>query len=274
MLYRNLTRTFLNTTEKTLETRSIEGTPLSFVMTTTDTFYLVSRHRFATRYFYFATPSTGSRTLTVQYLSGESGTWTAVEDLIDETIGFTQSGFISWAIPDENAPDWLYTKAASPITALASEELYYLRIKVSGNCSAGTSLQAVLNLFSNDTMLAVFYPELVSDTRWLPSGQTNFVPQHNAAKNLVVTRLIQKKVIQGEQHIIDISELHAAACHACAYLILAPLARDEATTIQKNSALSAMEAEISQANFSIDSNEDGIVSIVEDRKPYTFLMKR
>lgn len=255
LIRRNTTRTIKNTTETTRQTDTPAATTLAFALTTSDYFYLGFKKPFTSRYFHLSTVNSNAATLTVKFWDGSA--WTAVEDLIDETIGFTQSGFISW----QNPGGW--TKSAqSPITDL---ELYWLRINVSANLSAGTILQAVLNLFCNDDMLRAHYPELITDTRYLPDSRTDFLEQYVAAKDLVVTRLKRDQIIDDESKLIDLDQVSLAAVHAAAYIILHPISRESDGDTRAKDAKDAMDKELSKIAFPVDVNDSGVIETAEEK---------
>lgn len=260
MIYRNRIRTVKNSTETTLETSTISSSTVAFALTTSDYFYVGFHKPFTTRYFQLGTVNSNSITVTVSYWNGT--TWTATEDKVDQTLGFTQSGFISW----QNNSDWS-KKALSPITDV---ELYWVRLSVSGSLSAGTALQSVLNLFSDDILLRTYYPELLSDSRYLPPNRTNFLEQHEAAKNLVVLRLQQKHAIETESQIIDINEVAVAAVHACAYIILNPIATNDETRERANEAYKAFDNELELSRTSFDVDDTGIITTLEEKVETSF----
>lgn len=228
----------------------------AFAMLDDDTqfLYLGFYGKFASRYFHMGVVNSSTNpVLVVEYWNGTD--WAPVLDLHDETIGFTQSGFISW----RNKDDWKPTNV-DPLSD-ESEKLYWVRISPTGDEIDGTpTLNAVLNLFSNDTALRRFYPELVTDSRYLPSGRTNFIEQHIAAKNRVVTKLKQRRVIEDESQIIDINEVAEAAVHACADIILSPISTDEELLKRIRAAF---ENEMNDLTKHADANKDGQVSDTE-----------
>lgn len=263
VLNRNVTRTILNATETTEKTNTVASSALAFPMTTSDFFYLGFKERFTTRYFYFSTANINVCALTVEYWNGSA--WAAVEDLVDQTLGFTRSGFISWI----NNTDW-HTSTQAPINDL---KLYWIRVKVSANLSAGTQLQALLNLFSDDVLLRAYYPEIVDDSRYLPPGRTDFIEQHKAAKDLVVLRLTQMKSIEKESQIIEVNEVAVAATHACAYLILNPIAVDESTRLRRDKAFDDFNLELKQMQASFDLDEDGVIDSTEEKLGTIFVVR-
>lgn len=263
MLYRNQIRTVKVSTETTRETQTINSSALPFNLTTSEAFYVGYEKPFATRYFNLSVANTNSSDLTVTFWNGSD--WASVEDLIDQTDGFTTSGFIGW----QNPGSW-QKKALSPITDV---ELYWVKIVTSANLSNTTALQSVNNLFCDSMLLRAYYPELVSDSRYLPTNRTDFLDQFEGAKDLVVLRLKQLKAIEDESEIIDINEVAVAAVHAAAYLILKPIARgDEARQMVKD-AYDDFERELKLTTHSFDKDNSGVVSENEKNVNTTFIAR-
>lgn len=265
MIYRDQLRTVYNTTETTKDTLSIASDALSFEMTTSDYFYMGFHSPFCSRYFYFDTVNTVDVDITLKYWDG--GDWVAVQDLIDQTEGFSQSGFIGW----QNQSDWKKS-TLSPITDV---ELYWVRLNVSDNLITGTSLQAVLNLFCETSDLRALYPELISDTRYLPPDRTDFVEQLNAGKNMVVEKLIQKDAIESESQILDINEVKTAAVHATAYCILNGIPNpSEDLMARKKDIKEEFNDWLDRTAHSFDADEDGIVDTAEEKRTFVFRPRR
>lgn len=254
---RNVTRTIKNTTETTRQTQSVSATTLAFNLTTTDEFYIGFKKPFTTRYLAFGTANAAAVTVTVKYWNGTA--YAAVEDLVDQTVGFTQSGFLSW----KNASDW--EKVAQ--SGVGDEELYWVEVTVGTNLDAGCTLQSVTNLFCDSTMLREYYPELVSDTSYLPPSRSDFMEQFVAAKNLVVSRLKKDGILEDESQIIDINEVAIASVHATAYVILsglATLAGDEAAQKRADMALDSMNQELNEVKLDLDIDNSGIIEADEE----------
>lgn len=263
---RNVTRTIKVSTETTRQTQSVSGTTLAFNLLTTEKFYVGFYKPFTTRYFSFSTANATAVTVTAKYWDGT--TYRVVEDLVDQTVGFTQSGFISW----ENLSGW--EKKAQ--TGVADEELYWMEFSVGTNLDAGCTLQSVVNIFCDSTMLREYYPELVSDTSYLPPGRTDFMEQFVAAKNRVVQRLKKDGIIEDESQIIDINEVAVAATHATAYVILsglAVLAGDEASQKRADMALDAMNQELNEVKLDLDLDDSGIIEDDEKEVGNTVLTR-
>lgn len=255
MINRHVTRTILNSLETTKETRSINSDTLAFVVGAADKFYVGFPGRYANRYVSVSTVNTNTVNLTVKTWDGTA--YQPVEDLIDETEGFTKSGWVHW----NNREDRDWEKHAQ--TPIDDTELYWTEWSFDASTSAGTALQSVLNLFSDDDDLRAYYPSLVTDTRWLPDGRTDFLEQHDTAKKLVVLRMQQRRLITDESQIIDINSLNTAAVHACASLIYAGAGGGEEIRAMSDAANAKFENEVDELRLNVDENKDGIVSSAE-----------
>lgn len=253
MINRRVVRTIKNSTETTAKTTSISSDALSFVLLTTDSFYVGFYGKFANRYFVVGTANTNAADITVEYWDGSA--WTTVLDVIDQTNGFTQSGFIHW----ENVSDWETLKLAPADDV----PLYWVRLKTSANFSVGTTLQAVLNIFCDDELLRAYYPELISDSRYLPPSRTNFLEQYQAAKDLVILRLRQRRLIKDESQVVDSNDVAIAAVHAAAKIIMTPIATSDEMRQRLADAAAEFDSEISQLSLNVDSDGSGVVSEAE-----------
>jgi hypothetical protein len=246
-------RVLLNASDITTAASKPNSSTTPLVILTTDALYLGWHERFASRFFQFSTLNTNPTSITVQYWDGSA--YSAVEDVIDQTLGFTANGFLSWV----NKSNW--TKHDQD--PLVDEQLYWIKITVSADLSAGTVLSAIMNLICDDDIVRSLYPEVISDSRYLPPGRTNFLDQYLLAKDLVVTRLIQKKVINDESQIIDINQVSIAAAHAAVMAILTPIARSDEAILILNRARDNFESLLTEVNFAIDEDMDGKISETE-----------
>ena len=182
---------------------------------------------------------------------------TEAEDVIDGTEGFTRSGFLSWQVPE--ATPWRLKKQ-DPID---DKDLYWVELAVGTNMDAGAQLQLLTNLFTNDELVSAYYPELISDARYLPPGETSFIKQHIAAKDLIVTRLKKSKILRDESQIIDINEVAIAGIHAFAWIVLNPIAIDDDEEDRAKKAFDAMRSELSDISFDLDFDNSGRIEEVE-----------
>jgi hypothetical protein len=264
-ILRNVTRTILNTTETTLKTDSTSADSLAFVITTSDALYVGADKPFSSRYFHFSTVNTNSISLTVKYWNGTS--YVAVEDPIDQTLGFTRNGFISWQNPTTDAWESV-VQSGVPV-----QELYWIKIEVTGATSAGTALQSITNLFCDQVLLRSYYPEIVANSRYLPPGRSDFMDQLVAAKNLVVLRLKQDGIIDDESEILDINEVAVSATHATAWIILSPIAVDEGDKERAKDAFDSFNRELNKVKLDFDYDNSGQISDTEKDTGNYFLVR-
>lgn len=259
MINRRVTRVVLNTAEITGFLSAANGADYVLALDTPDALYLGFQGKFASRYIQVGTaPNDVASDLSVEYWDGS--TWNGVDDLVDQTsvggVTLAQSGFISW----QNKEDW---KASSQAGVDLDIELYWVKLTVSVALNVATTIKSILNIYSDDTLLRMYFPELISDANYLPSGKTNFLDQHIAAKDLVVLRLKQRKIIESEAQIIEANDVSIAAVYAAAMLLLQPIATSESTKTLLEMAKEGFDSEISKVSFAVDSNESGLISDAE-----------
>ena len=257
MLNRRVTRVVLGSTEIT-DLVKIDSAAYSFALTTSSELYIGYHGPFAGRYIQIGTANSTASVMSVTYWDGSA--WTAVDDLLDQTsVGgktLATSGFVSWV----NKGNWV----KKAITGIDSDvELYWVKITVSANLHASTTVKSFLNIYNDDNILKAYYPEIISDSAYLPPNETNFLKQYIAAKDLIVLKLKQRRLIDDESQIIDINDVAIAAAHASAWIILRPIARSEETRLAADDAEKAMNKELQELVLGTDQSKDGIVSSSE-----------
>lgn len=270
MLNRRVTRVVLDTTEVTDLLAHANGADYVPVFTTAKALYVGFHGKFASRYFQVGSvPNAATSALTVEYWDGAA--WSAVDDLLDQTsVGgktFARSGFISWV----NKENW----AASSLPNIDDDvELYWVKITVSADLDAGLALSSILNLFCDDALLRAYFPELLTDTNYLPTGKSNFLDQYIEAKNLVVLRLKQRKIINQESQVIDINDVSVAATYGAAMIILQAIATSEDTEKLLAIARKGFDYELNEVDIAVDQNEDGVIDDSERQQFESILVVR
>jgi len=231
-----------------------------------DFIYLGRRHAFNNVYLSVATGNTAGSKLKLEAWDGRA--WVEVESVLDETDAFKQSGFICWPEGDENYR-WQIEdsdKIAGLETAGIKTEMFWLRLSVDVAASAGTALQAVKTLFSDDRLMQTIHPEIMN---YLPAGQSNFLPQHELAKDALVTQLRIKGLISYEEQIRNPDDWVLPATYKCIELILAPIPGDERLDrVKKEMALNASSSLV-MASATLDSDKSEHVEPKEQDKPST-----
>jgi hypothetical protein len=259
MINRRVTRVVLNTTEVTDLLALPNSADFLPVFTTADALYIGYQGKFAARFIQLGTvPNAAAAALDVDYWDGSA--WQDVDDFLDQTsVGgkaLARSGFISWV----NKPEW---KASVQPDIDADVKLFWVRIKTSADLTAGMALSSILNVFCDDNLLRAYFPELITDPNFLPSGKTNFIDQYVEAKNRVVLRLKQRKLIQDESNIIEPNDVAVAATYAAAMLILEAIATSQDVKDLLKIAKDGFDEEIGLVDFAVDTDGDGVVTDTE-----------
>lgn len=260
---RNVTRTVLDGDEETRKTRTPATDALSFALSSVGNFRMAFKSPFTTRHFNLSVPNTAATTVTIKIYDGTS--FVLAKDIVDQTDGFTKSGFISWI----NINDWRLAE----LDPIPDRELFWVELTVSVDLDAGTELQSVLNLFSDESQLRALYPEIATDTRYLPPGRTDFVEQLKAGTDQVILRLKQDKLIKDESIILDINEVALAATHATAWVILNPISRDDADKESAKKAFDDMNSSLNDVRLTMDFNESGVIDEEEEHIGDVFLVR-
>lgn len=127
-------------------------------------------------YFEFTSSVTSLSNLSVEYETASG--FTNVDNLIDRTSGFGESGKVSWEIENDNQVK----------SILFGKQLYWYRFSVNVSTELRTFV-GINVLFSNDKDLVEEYPSIMTQ---LPSGNTSFVNFHASARKDIVQSLRKK----------------------------------------------------------------------------------
>lgn len=261
LVNRRVTRTILNSTESTAKTQSPKTDALTIALQTTDAFYVGYHEKFTTRFIQMSTVVNATASvLSAEYWDGSE--WVAVGDFIDQTSNgtstFSKSGFISW----NSIAGWNKSNQA-PVSGNL-DKLYWLKLTTSANFTAGVLLQSLLDLYTDQEMLEFYYPDLANDSRFLPTGQADLVPQFLAASEWIADRMQKLGLINNKTAIIDPNEVSVAATHAAAWIIYNGISGKsqellDAGKAAKDEAISQLQAK----NMDLDTDNSGAVDDVE-----------
>lgn len=231
-----------------------------------DYIYVGARAPFNHYYFKLATPNTNPNTLTLSLWDGR--TWNNVYEKIDETNGFTQSGFL-YFVPDKSSSwnDESTNDQGDQITGLTSvkiHDLYWLRIASSANWSAGTIFSWFGQKFSDDNDLRSEFPDLLRSAMLtsFESGKTDWEEQHVKAAELIVEDLTTQEVINFREQILIKEEFTLAAVQKVAQLIYTSFGDDYAE--RRNNAEAQYVKRLNKSIYRVDKNNNAILSKGED----------
>lgn len=218
-----------------------------------DALYIGRPHKFSNFYVAMTTPSVLTPVMTAYYWDGTA--WVAFTDILDETAGFSASGFIQW----EEKGQW-QKKKPSEITGLTSltfeEELYWIKLTLATDTTASTVMRALQFLLSDDRLMVTIHPEVMN---YLPTGFTDWLPQHELAKNSIVNELIVNGQMAYEEQIKNVEDWILACTYRCIELILDPIVGDERLVLVKETMKDHAKRAIRLSAASIDTNKNEIL---------------
>lgn len=216
-------------------------------------------------YLKLGTANSTSLTLDVDYWNGNS--WVSMVEIIDDTKGLTESGFLTF-VPDKNK-SWINADTngtGQQITGLTSVTIYdryWVRISLSAAPSAGTELSWVGQLFSSDSDLGSEYPELLSSAvlTSFEAGKTSWEEQSVRAAELVVQDLIRAGIIFSKGQILERHSFMLPSVSKVAELAYSNFGDDYAD--QKTNARNEYKARMDKTIFDVDLNLDGELQVGE-----------
>lgn len=162
---------FKNAEDLSLKLKSFSTPSIPFEVLATDYLYIGYTKFFRTFYVGFDVLNSNPALMSYEYFDG--AVWLPFE-VFDETYNFSKSGPVSFSPPTEWKP-----------TTVNGKELYYIRIKSDVDFSAGTKLQGLNILFSNDSDLEGLRSDIVTK---LNKGKS-WAPKHEEARKQIIQRI-------------------------------------------------------------------------------------
>lgn len=220
-----------------------------------DSLYLGLPHKFSNRYIKTLGAPTPASAVTASYWNGSA--WANFESFLDETDGFIKSGFIQW----EERPEWRSAKPAD-VTDLAgnipfTDLMYWIKLTRAVTLGVGDPIviDAIKFLMSDDRSIATIYPEI---NQYLPTGQTDWLKQHELAKDSIIGSLIREGLIQYEEQIKNVEDWLLCASYKAIELVLDPITGDE--RLDKVKEKMAMNSKIQRrdAAATLDKNKNEV----------------
>lgn len=209
-------------------------------------------------YLKMATASVASTTMTVEYWTGS--VWRPVVELMDETNGLTEDGFVTF-VPDRNHvwinSDTSGTQNVTGLTSVTIYNKYWIRISFNEDLTDACSLSWIGQIFSNDDDLGSEYPELVTANvkTSFESGKTNWEEQHVKAAELIVRDLIKQRIIFDKGQILERESFTLASVSKVAEIIMNSFGDDY--TDQKLQAYKEYKRRLDRSIYDVDNNLDG-----------------
>lgn len=163
-----------------------------------DYFYIANNAPF--NHFYTKLGGTVNASDAVMALEYWTGTeWAEVIEIIDETNGLKNSGFVTWVPDREKSWQRAHTNYSSQvITGLSTlniYDMYWVRIKFTGILDPSIIMSWIGQKFCDDLDIASEYPDLVRTNvkTAFAAGKTNYEEQVVRASELLVQDLLKTK---------------------------------------------------------------------------------
>lgn len=232
-----------------------------------DFLYIGSPVPFNHFYVKFGTANTAASNLTVQYYSGLG--WNNVAEVIDETQGFTQDGFVEF-VPDKTN-GWVQqdtSGSGGTISELNTVEIYdkyWMRVGFDSDLDAETTLSWLGYLFSNDNDLKTEFPDLLRTNvlTAFQAGKTDWEEQHVRAGEIVVQDLIKKSVINFKGQILRRERFTLASVQKVAEIVFNSFGDDYLDN--RNAARKEYNDRLNVGLYDTDKNADGRLGDAEMR---------
>lgn len=148
--------------------------------------------------------------------------WYPAVDIRDDSDGMKKAGRISWST--DRLKGWDIEQTSEDVTGLEAFKVYWrywARLSWSANFSSTTTLKYIGQKFSNDSILATYYPDLL-DTEILTgfaAGKTNWDEQHYAASDALISDLRASGIVVSGSQVLDWTIFQVAACHKVAEIV-------------------------------------------------------
>mgnify|MGYP000896943990 FL=1 len=221
---------------------------------------------FAALYVEMGTANTQAQSeFLIEYWNGSA--WAGLTDsVIDDTKGFTRSGFIQFTPPS----DW-----ASG--TFGPRDAYYIRFIPSEDFSAGCTVQGMNLVYSDDQDLNTVYPGVLN---YKHSGEASFILRHEAARDRIVqdvrnrgfrkvgvsgTTMLRRYANYDAWDVLDVSEVKEWAKYLALENIFSSLQSTEDGLYKQKAEEYRELAQEARAAFylTLDQDDDGVADAGE-----------
>lgn len=222
-----------------------------------------------------ATANTTTTTMSIEYWGGRE--WESTVEIIDETDGLQQSGFVTF-VPDRNE-GWHQedtSGSGSTITGLTSivvYDLYWARIKLSADMDPNVILSWIGQKFSNDDDMNAEYVDLNrSDMKTAyEAGKTDWEEQHVRAAEVIIKELISSNIVWSKNQVLERQTFMLPSVSKCAEIIYSGFGDDYAD--QKETSRKEYKSRLNLGIYNTDINKDGKLDEKEMRAQQGFFSR-
>lgn len=231
-----------------------------------DYLYLGSEFPFNHRYFDVSTVNTNASIVSVDYWDGTE--WRAAVDVQDETslagASIGRSGIISWC-PNKR---YLWQRESTNyenetidgLTDVVIYDLFWVRMKWSGDFSALTAMNYIGHRFATDNDVKKEYPDLLLADVFenFEAGKTNWNEQLIVASETIIKDLKAKNVIYSGNQVLDWRIFTSACVQKLSEIVFIAFGKDYTENTAKSE--SKYNAALKVGIPKVDLDGDAILS--------------
>lgn len=248
------------TTDYSIEASDAIGGVIPFNLAPGDELFIGSFLPFNHRYFKVITPNTNASKIQMSYWT--QAQWTDSVDMFDLTYSggatLSKSGILAWQ-PDIQGFQWGFTWQTSAIPDLAQFKIYNLwwaRLTVTAQLSAGTQIGLIGHKFSEDSDLFSEYPEFSNAAFYRvfsdESGKSDWSRQAFLAAEYIIQDLRDRGVVVSPGQILDWRIFKHASVHKIAEIIFRAMGDDYKDKLQRTIEAYRLAKDIKV--FDVDQN--------------------
>ena len=209
-------------------------------------------------------------TISIEYWDGNE--WKSAIEVLDQTEGLAKSGKISFVpskqygwMMDDTVHSNDTTEEIEGLGNIVIYDHYWIRLKVSATLTPTTELSWTGVNFASDADLFLEYPlfDSTSMMNAYKSGKTSWQDQIVTASALVVEDLISKKIIKGQEQILDTDKLRSVTVSKTAQIIYKALGDDY--NDEKEAVTKEYYSRLNKSIFHVDENSNARLDERETR---------
>jgi hypothetical protein len=231
-----------------------------------DYLYIGSALPFNHRFFDIGTANDVASVVSVDIWFGHQ--WVPAVDIMDLTAtggkSLAQSGIIQWST--NRLKGWDFEDDSDDILGSSYGDVYnkfWVRLKWSVTLKATTALKCIGHKFSDDSVLASYYPDLANTALMdsFATGKANWNDQHFMAAEDIVRNLTRRAIVTTGDQILDWQVFVEASCHKVAEIVYRGLGK--AYEQNRDLARNDYEKAMNRRFFNIDDNANGNLEPLE-----------
>lgn len=200
-----------------------------------------------------------------------NGAWYDVVDIIDQTNEMTKSGRISWSLHIDGGWNSEQKSADVGLSSFQIYNRYWMRLSWPDSFTAGVAY--IGQKFSDDTLMAAMYPDLMQPTilSGYKTGKTSWDEQHFMAAEAIIKDLRKRNIAIDRGQIMDWSVFEDAAAHKVAEIVYQAFGAPYREHVAE--AKRRYQEELSSRVFAIDTNQNGHVEVDEITRKSGFMTR-